>query len=262
LLQVYGEAACPDTRDFVLGPLSQVVDAFGPLGDLAPIALFYIPFGNAYYLRPCPGGVPAPPDCHDSASCLYNATVRQCFDDTCGNGTEATRPPTCFIGQPTCQHGRVECFTNRVQSCAMLPKPHPGHQIDTTPDYFGFFACYFAAFGNGTLAAGISTDDEILEVGAACAGRPPPQNVTRVDWAAVKACAKSTIGDLSVASAAAFTPPHPGTPFALLEGEAVDTAASGAALVQAICDRLEEKDKYPACQKGAAVVEAVAEAAH
>ena len=103
-LLVYGEAACPDTRAFFLGPLTNAVEAFGPVNSTSwPLALFYLPWGNAYYLTSeCPGGVPSPPHCHDSASCLYNSSVRTCFDASCGKGAHAP-PSDCFNGR-RCHH--------------------------------------------------------------------------------------------------------------------------------------------------------------
>ena len=246
LLLVYGEAACPDTRAFILGPLTDAVEAFGPVNSTSwPLALFYLPWGNAYYLTSeCPGGVPSPPHCHDSASCLYNSSVRTCFDASCGKGAHAP-PSDCYNGKPRCQHGHVECLSNRVQACALVQSPLP----------WAFLRCFFSAYEDGTLKAGNSTDDEVLAAGRACAVDDPS-----LDWAPIETCAdpKNAQGDVAIEAAAKATPPHPGTPFALLDDAIVDTKASGGALVQTICAAIKKAgyDLPKACAKEQLSVEA------
>jgi len=107
---VYGESACPDTKVFVVGPLASAAAIFGDR-----VSIGYVPFGNAYY-----SAVPSPANCSSSAACLFNATTRDCYFATCGKGSPAPRPSSCFAGSPRCQHGRAECFANRIQASTVV----------------------------------------------------------------------------------------------------------------------------------------------
>ena len=87
-LTLYGEAGCPDTSDFVLGPLQETLDALGPA-----VTVDYVPFGNAYFVSDVCGGVPSPDPCFGSRSCRYNVTVRHCFGAHCGRDAVPSLSP-------------------------------------------------------------------------------------------------------------------------------------------------------------------------
>jgi len=208
-VDVFGEAACPDTRDFVLGPLARLADALGTTASVR-----YTSFGNAYFFAPCAGAVVAPPGCDSSASCRFNATTRDCWFSRCGLG--AARPPdACFKGSPRCQHGAAECLANRVTLCAGTSLP--------------FVSCYFRALGSEWAAGSPST--AVLAVGRRCAV------ALGVRWDEVSACIDGARGGELVERAARRTPPHPGVPYALVGGRPASTT-NATLLLQAACRAL------------------------
>ena len=203
-LILYGEAGCPFTSAFVLGDLQTALAELGPL-----VAVTYIPFGNAYYITEACGGVPAPDPCYNSTSCLYNSTVRGCFDRLCSSAVVEPEP-TCFAGNVRCQHGAVECYADRIQACAV--------EVDTETA-FPLSRCMFAAFSNGTLALGLSTPPQIAAVGEECAA------LVAADWNEIGSCVNSsTRGDAAVRAMARLTPVHPGVPYLTVNGSEVDTS--------------------------------------
>lgn len=212
-LSVYGEAACPDTKQFVLGALATALSLLE-----GRLQVEYVPFGNSYYQKPCPGAVPAPPGCSTSVSCLFNASVRDCYFDACGKGSEGRRPSSCFAGAPSCQHGAMECLANRVQACAGAP--------------LAYVQCYFKALGEprGWSPSGSSVD--VYSVGKRCTSIPGTPY-----WADIRACINGSDGDLAVAKAAQVTPSHPGVPYAAIDGVGVRTDSAWA-LVGEVCMRL------------------------
>jgi hypothetical protein len=214
ILFVYGEAACPDTKSFVLGPLASMMAI---LKDHVQVQ--YVPFGNAYYSAPCPGAVPSPPGCATSAGCLYNSTTRDCYFTACGKGSATTRPSSCYAGSPSCQHGASECLANRLQACAGAPLP--------------FVACFFEALNQkGGWAPGISSSEDVQGVAKRCASTTPG-----LSWASTEACAAGEDGDRAVAKAARATPSHPGVPYAVIGGTPVRTY-SAHALITDVCASL------------------------
>ncbi|EOD23154.1 hypothetical protein EMIHUDRAFT_447849 [Emiliania huxleyi CCMP1516] len=211
-IQVFGESACPDTRDFFLGPLPIAVAA---LGDAAQVE--YVGFGNAYY-DTWAGSVPAPSGCNSSAACRYNATTRDSFFNACGAGSKHP-PSSCFEGSPRCQHGASECLANRVQACAEMSAP--------------FAACYFAALDGKTPSLGAwkagSPPEDILAVGKKCAA------TVGLKWRKVESCINGTRGDELVEAAAARTPTHAGVPYVLVDGKELKETDDAAAIVRAVC---------------------------
>lgn len=59
-----------------------------------------------------------------------------------------------------------------------------------------------------------------------------------MNWTAIAACATGEMGEAMQAAMASDTPPHPGTPYATLDGKALDTSASGEMLIQTVCDAI------------------------
>lgn len=227
-LYVYGEAACPDTKDFVLGPLASMMTV---LTD--HVQVIYVPFGNAYYFAPCPGAVPSPLGCATFAACLFNSTTRDCYFRACGRGSATARPSSCYAGPPRCQHGSSECLANRLQACAGAPLP--------------FVSCFFGALGQkGGWAPGVASPDDVLGVAKRCAPATPG-----LSWADVEACAAGAGGNRAVAKAARATPPHPGVPYAVIGGMPVRTD-SAHALITDVCASLAPHPPDPCTSEGAA----------
>ncbi|CAE7224646.1 IFI30 [Symbiodinium pilosum] len=192
-VQIFGESGCPDTTAFIAGPLAEAEQAPG-VADI--MRLDWTPFGNAYFLTAECGGVPAPPGCGTSASCLYNSTVRTCFFQHCGLG--GTPFADCYSpGALHCQHGRVECLANEIEACAKMLDAESSWPISR---------CIETAFYSGKLQTGNSTPADVHSVAASC-------GITDKTFEFCK-----THGHASVVAMAKATPPHPGVPYVLVNG--------------------------------------------
>merc|ERR1719184_215133 len=104
-VEMFGEAFCPYTTEFITGDLSKAVAAFG-LGSDSIMSLDLVQWGNAYYNTTTCGRTEYVRNqvfCWD-AECNVVNPEKQCFDMT--------------NSKIMCQHGDVECLANLFQDCA------------------------------------------------------------------------------------------------------------------------------------------------
>ena len=246
-LKLYGESMCPFTADFVVNTL---VKATEQPGIAAAIDFDYVPWGNAYTPSEQCGGVPAPPLCNGSTTCLYDATARACFASACGSAV-ASPPGWCFAAEPNCQHGASECRANRIQACAAQQtaapanaslalahcmfadyltegseRMHPGHvSLNRTAPTSAEAGAEAGANASGTdygrvahssastVAAAVAWElADVDAVAAECA------HVAGLKWASLQACADSKHGEEAVRAQARKTPMHDYVPWVELDG--------------------------------------------
>ncbi|CAE7705221.1 ifi30 [Symbiodinium sp. CCMP2592] len=210
-VQLFGESGCPDTTAFIAGPLADAEKAPG-VADI--MRLDWTPFGNAYFLTAECGGVPAPAGCGSSTSCLYNATVRECFLAHCGLGGQPFAD--CYSpGHVRCQHGSVECVANQLEACA---------KMKDAERYWPISRCIETAFFTGKLRTGTSGPQEVHDVAASCG-----LAAETFDF-----CASQ--GHEAVVAMAKSTPPHPGVPYVLVNGVVLSETKD---LLKTICEAYE-----------------------
>ncbi|CAJ1340131.1 unnamed protein product [Effrenium voratum] len=211
VVSLFGESGCPDTTAFIFGPLQAAEKALGTGSDV--FRLEWTPFGNAYYITKECGGVPAPPGCSSSSTCRYSSQVRDCYFKRCGLGGAGA--PDCYSPGPLhCQHGAAECFANRLEACATVKEPSSSWMVSR---------CIEEAFYKGELRNGQSSD-HVTAVAVRCGFSASLQQ-----W-----CTSN--GDGALAAMAKMTPPHPGVPYVLVNGEVLADLNS---LLEKICEAYE-----------------------
>lgn len=218
IVKIFGEAGCPDTTAFIFGPLATAQKAAGVAQVLH---LEWIPFGNAYFITKTCGGVQAPLGCHDSSSCLYNGSVRDCYFEHCGLGSHIQLADCYGPGLVRCQHGPTECAANRVEACAKFHAPS---------FYWNISMCIEKAFYTGRLRNGDS-EQEVLKWAHSCG---VGQNL-------LNSCYSTAVGDRAVEDMAKQTPPHSSVPFLLINDVPLqDTSQFLAAVCKAYSGPLPE----------------------
>lgn len=219
-VQFYGESGCPNCQDFVAGPLHQTLNARG-LVDVLDLEVF--PWGNAYYVtEKCGGG--------DE----YSVNVRHCYNDLCGKDA-ATRPSDCFKGAPMCQHGEPECIANRYLVCA---KNVTKGELTV---YMPFLHCVEA----GYLEEG--TEAQWKGVAEQCA------TMAAMAFDPVRTCYEGNDGDELLKLQASVTPQHPGVPYVVVNGKALQEGQEDY-LLQVVCGAYRGAAKPAGCNNVTSMV--------
>mmetsp|Transcript_15322 Transcript_15322/g.34809 ORF Transcript_15322/g.34809 Transcript_15322/m.34809 type:complete len:267 (-) Transcript_15322:41-841(-) len=219
-VQFYGEAGCPFCREFVAGPLNKTLSYSG----VAAIMDFsFVPWGNEYF---------ATEQCKGQES--YDPTARECYNGACGAGA-VNRPSDCFSGAKVCQHGGIECTANRYLACATTTAASPAPA--GYPAYMPFVTCMEAAYDKQT-----STED-LDSLARSCA------EATSIDFGKIQSCFAGAAGDEAQIDQAKATPSHPGVPYVVVNGKALDDVST---LLQAVCAAYEGEHRPAACQDGPA----------
>ena len=207
-LEFYGEALWPECGMFVGNELHPALTTPGIL-DIVDFS--FIPFGNSYYnIAACP------------SSGTYDHSVRMCWNAAC-NQTDA--PDDCFSGDLICQHGKQECYANRVEACAIKH-----YQMNTTK-FLNFITCYE------------STNEPSNSSMISCA------NQSEMDVSTLTECASNTsaegrsLDSLNAKQTCLIPGGHASTPWPLLNGK-----PQQAGLLQAICSAYTGSNPPEACQ--------------
>eukprot|EP00933_Yihiella_yeosuensis_P076550 TRINITY_DN8636_c2_g2_i1.p1 TRINITY_DN8636_c2_g2~~TRINITY_DN8636_c2_g2_i1.p1 ORF type:complete len:247 (-),score=57.05 TRINITY_DN8636_c2_g2_i1:76-816(-) len=191
----FAEAGCPFCRRTIAGPVNKTLSDPG----LAAIMDFdFFPFGNAFFVTK---------ECGGSAG-DYDVDVRQCWDKTCGSAA-ASAPADCFTGAPVCQHGAPECNANRYLACA---KEVSGKE--SLMKFMSFTHCVEASYDSFSDAVVMTCADSI-----------------GLDKAKLSKCYSSSDGDAAVIAQAKATPIHPGVPYLVVDGKALDDPSTFASAV-------------------------------
>lgn len=215
-LDVYGEGGCPYTRDFITGPLNQMLKADGVI-DIVDLQLSM--FGNTYFVTSGCGG-----NAND-----YDADVRNCFNKLCGTGSSA-HPAECFKGDIVCQHGGEECSMDRYAVCAK----------DLARDslqYVTFVNCMAVQYDLLEQHSETSWPKEIV---SKCA------ESSKLSFDHIEACHSSNLGDMAVIMEAKVTPGHEGVPWVVLDGTPVPEAEQGQ-LLEKVCSAYTGSKIPPGC---------------
>ena len=221
-LELYGEAGSPEFEELVNGPLKEVLSADGMFSGSPPALIYdFIPFGDAYYNTTQCGGK------------TYAKDNMFCWVEQCGGKSP---PAECFAGKPVCQHGPAECLANLYEACAKYVYPDPTM-------YGPFVTCLEGdkkadAEWWGPCARHWGLDDAKI---SACAANDTLANQVTMENAKKTLLLGST---------------KPGTPWVLLNGEAVPEGQLDG-LLEMVCERINPNpSKRPkGCQPGA--IEAV-----
>lgn len=181
-VQLFAEAGCPFCRAAIAGPVNQTLST----PSVAAIMEFeFFPWGNAYFVTA---------ECKGAGE--YDMSARKCFNQRCGSGV-SERPKDCFTGDLVCQHGQMECEADRYLACAKSGS--------TGSTFMAFTHCLEAGYDNYTKA--------LVTACAASSG---------IDAGALAKCFSGKDGDHAVIAQAMATPEHPGVPYILVDGKAVE----------------------------------------
>lgn len=157
------------------------------------IDLSYIPWGNAYYATDACGQGP------------YSSDERHCWTKRCVEVADA--PSDCFTaGHVVTQHPEPEKAINFLEACAIKLNPH-------WQTYWPFVQCMEDKFAA-----------DAAESCAKSAG---------IDYKALHECATGPDGEAAEKEFAKATPDHPGVPYILVNGKAIDDPSN---LLKAVCD--------------------------
>lgn len=200
---VFGEAGCPDTQGFDVGPLNKTYETEG-LADI--IDLEFLSFGNAYFATQ--------PQCDNSE---WNRTGGlHCWTTACG-GCGDKCPPGCFSGPVLCQHNESEAQGNILESCAAA---------HSTPKAFvQFLTCMSRNIGDHCTNC--------------VADAPTCATQAGLNWTAVGGCYKDPVQSRAVLAKAAqatadYGLSRPGTPYTVVNGKPVGEAVQN--LTSIICN--------------------------
>jgi len=224
-VELYGEAGCPFTRGFVLGPVAEMLTSAADLVDFHLHA-----FGNSYYVtKECGGSAEGMP--FNEYNRGYDSSIRQCFDKLCGS--EVTEPPEdCFTGPAVFQHGVLEGLATTAWACAVKltgGKPR---------DYMPFLECTSKHY------LSIDSEDAFRSVVETCAGDKSQSLLS---------CAVGPQGKAFLKQQARETPPHPGVPYTLIDGvelNETECVTCGVGLMSEVCKahRRRGNEDAPVCK--------------
>jgi len=161
-------------------------------GVMDILDLSVYPFGNSYYATKTCGKGP------------YSSDERHCWYKHC----VAAESPSSDCFQPAsivAQHGEVEKDINVIEACAVVLNP-------SWKAYWPFIECMEREYSKASLPS--------------CAGD------LGLDAEAISACANGPDGQAAEVKMAKATPDHPGVPYILVNGKALDDPQG---LLQAIC---------------------------
>lgn len=157
------------------------------------IDLSFYPWGNAYYATNACGKGPYSPD------------ERHCWWTRCVKPPNA--PTDCFVaGSIVAQHGSVELSVNIIEACAIKQNPE-------WKTHWPFIQCM--------------EDKYAVDAAEDCASS------AGLDYASIEGCAKGSEGEAVEALMAKATPDHPGVPYILVNGKALDSPSG---LLKAVCE--------------------------
>jgi len=140
--------------------------------------------------------------------------------------------------KPTCQHGPVECRLHSIYACSKNIYAGIGNWLPLVKCVDDTF---IKTFPKG-LPMGTVNMSFAKATAAACAKK------VGQDWTKIDACSAGADGIKYLADEKSKTPPHPGVPFATINGGKVQCPAPGN-LIKAVCDAYTGSPKPPACLK-------------
>jgi len=190
-VEFYGEAGCPFCQDFIKGALNQTLTADG-VANIVDLKLSE--FGNAFFASPECGGT-------DN---MYSSEVRQCVAQRCGIGRKSSTdlPANCFTGPLVCQHGPKECYLSKYAACA--------EKLSSTPVKHAEFL-YCIADKYQTI---VHADD----LAHACAWWTGAMSIVELE----QCYSSSDRVDALILEEAKSMPLHPGVPYVLVNGRALN----------------------------------------
>lgn len=204
-VEFYGESMCPFCRKFV----AEAWPAVWRNEDLKEFVDYtMVPWGNAYFTTQACGGAP------------YNAQTRACWYKNCVE--TSADDPDCFEGEIVYQHGPDEGILDIYESCVL-------NELGIT------VGVEFAECVEGSNMEKYKHDvPALVEECLSC----------RKCRNTVDACVHSQRGkDLEI-QMAKKTPSHPGVPYIVVNGKAIDNPL---AVKQAVCETLSEQDRPESC---------------
>lgn len=138
--------------------------------------------------------------------------------------------------KPTCQHGPVECRLHSVYACSK-------NLYAGVDNWLPLVKCVDDTFIK-TFPKGLPMGTVNMSFADASAAKCA--KTIGQDWAKIDACSTSQDGIKYLADEKGKTPPHPGVPFATINGGKVQCPAPGN-LIKAVCDAYTGSPKPPAC---------------
>lgn len=198
-VRFYGEAECPFCREFVTGVWKEV---WTKMDDLHPYLDYqFVAWGNAYFATEKCGKGPE-----------YSRDERRCWFQNC-IATTADDEEACFGGDAIYQHGEKEGQLNVYETCV---KEEMG--LDTA---IAFMECIEGPNMDDSQKSAADLMHDCLDT----------------DATDVQDCSDKRGHELEVRSAKA-TPDHPGVPFVVVDGAALDNPME---VVAAICGSLDRQ---------------------
>lgn len=217
-VRIYMEPGCEHCRAYMIGPLKAAMsdDSIASMMDLD-----VSPFGNAFYAIPeCEESVAAGAVIGCGGAGGYDAGKRACFNQRCGLGVlAADRAADCFTAPLVPQFGFLQLYASRYLLCA---KRESKNASSPWRKYAPFFICMEEHFDE--IHDGVSTS----AVAKTCA------ESTGFDYDKLVSCYERGDAELAFKDEAAATPDHPGVPYIIVNGKAVDESYDANALVEAV----------------------------
>ena len=200
-VRFYGESQCPFCRNFV-------TDVWQPIWEdpefRSSVDYDFIPWGNAYFASEACGKGP------------YSSTERHCWAQKCQDST-SDNEEECYGGKAIYQHSEKEGQVDIYESCV---KALLGIEVAVTFTY----CCEGKNMDDTSMTA-----QELMEL---CLADSSKEDVSNV-----QSCYENQGHDHEVTNAKK-TPPHPGVPYVVVDGVALDNPMETA---RAICDALHTK---------------------
>eukprot|EP00300_Choanocystis_sp_HF-7_P033098 c4538_g1_i2.p1 GENE.c4538_g1_i2~~c4538_g1_i2.p1 ORF type:complete len:268 (+),score=55.85 c4538_g1_i2:29-805(+) len=107
-VEFYGEALCPNCKDFINQALNKTLSIHG-IWDIVNFTM--VPWGNAYF------------NTSKCGQAFYDKSIMFCWIDQCGLNAPQPLADDCFAGTILCQHGPTECEGNTILACAVAANP-------------------------------------------------------------------------------------------------------------------------------------------
>lgn len=219
-VKVYVEAGCPYSQAF----MKDLRDVMEDSKFATNTALAVVFWGNSYY-----SGVNA---CSVAGNGDWNRSSAKCWRDTClAPGASAlSQPSSCFgPGVARHQHGDLEGEVDRVASCAQRAAGNDASH--GAPPWLRITTCLLEDYPakNSTIGA-----NDLL---TNCATKTSFPDVITEE---ALACLAGPLAEQLEGEAASHTPPHPGVPYVLLDGKALDPEAQD--FRTALCKKIDPSD--------------------
>lgn len=212
-VRFYGESQCPYCRRFVTDAWQTVwLDE----GLRSSIEYDFVAWGNAYWRTTACGSNAAGRYSADERACWYKQCIDKAFKTN--DVVEEDEDDDCFSGDPVYQHSTKEGIVDIYETCVKL-------------EYGVENAVAFTYCAEGSIMDNEDLDAEsIMRV---CTVSLSPN----VDSDKVQDCYRTRGRELEIANAKQ-TPSHPGVPWVLVDGKAIDDPLS---VKEAICTSLKSK---------------------